>query len=158
MVSRFAPTAERNAVSPDTSGEDGTVRACQWDRPTAFSIAWTPREVRLTVGGTTIRHATNWLVGNAIHLSAVRGARLTVSRVKDQWVHTVVAGDPASPQPVDAWITDGGLANGWTIAGTLERSTPTSSDALLVTVGNDPTTPFDSRTRPKTFTGGITGP
>jgi uncharacterized repeat protein (TIGR01451 family) len=141
-----------------TGDQDVTMRSCLWDRPTAFSVTWTRREVQLTVGRTTVRHRANWLIGNAIHLSAAGGARLTVSRVKDQWAETIVAGDPSSDVPVDVWITDAGLADGWTISGTIERRTRTDSDALQLTVANDLSLPFESATKPMTFTGGIAGP
>ncbi len=136
---------------------DVTARPCTWERSTPFSLDWSAREVRLTVGRTTIRRAGQWLLGNAIHLAATGGARLTITRIEDEWNQTVVAGDPATVTPVDAWITANTLADGWRISGVIERPRPTSADKVTVTVGQVPNIADSRSTKPPAFTGGIAG-
>src|SRR5262245_45191467 len=61
--------APRCAIASSTPDLNRS-QACKWDEPTAFSITWNAREVRLTVGATTIRQASPARAGNAIRLSA----------------------------------------------------------------------------------------
>src|SRR4029453_5160497 len=91
-----------------------------------------------------------------IHLIAAGSARLRISRVEERWVNTVVSADPATGGSADAWISGADLSEGWTIAGTVERLRPAASDAIVVTVGNDPA--VGAKAKPLTSTGGGAGP
>lgn len=145
-------------MSSESPASDGvTTGSCAWEKPTAFELSWNAREVRLSVGRATVRRAGGWQIGNAIHLRAIGSARLTLSRVGDAWDRRVLSGDRSSDRTAELWISGAHLSGGWTISGTIERRDPGPDDAIVVTVGQDPSAPAPPP-RPLTFTGGISGP
>jgi len=135
---------------------DVTTGACAWEAPTPFTLIWSRHEVRLTVGGTTVRRAATWQIGNAIHFRVAGHARLVVATVNGRPDQTTVAGNDPDV-PADAWISGWNLTRGWTITGTIERRSPTAADDVSITVADDPAVP-GAQTVPRAFTGGIAGP
>ena len=84
-------------VGPDTAQAESYRAATVVPKsPQPFNVAWSATEVRVTIGGQSIRYPATWRVGNAVRISARGGVRASIAVLGGRRVDKIIAGTPAA--------------------------------------------------------------
>ncbi len=122
-----------------------------------LTVQWSAREVRVSLGGQSMRYPAAWQIGDAIRISARGGVRVNVATAGGRRVDKNVAGSPTREIASDLIVSGSYLAKSWTLESTIDwPDEPSADDAVIVTTGHqDPTSPTSTRQSPNTFSGGV---
>ena len=128
--------------------------------PQPFNVAWSATEVRVTIGGQSIRYPSTWRVGNAVRISARGGVRASIAVLGGRRVDRNIAGTPAANSTSELVISGAYLTKSWTLDGAIDwPDEPTPADAVMVTTTNqDPPALGEDPKNRLTFAGGNVDP
>ena len=124
--------------------------------PQPFTVAWSAREVRVTIGGQSIRYPATWRVGNAVRISARGSVRASIAVVGGRRVDKIIAGTPTADGKSELIVSGAYLTKSWTLDGAIDwPDEPTPADAVTITsTTQDPSTSSTDPKDRKSFTGG----
>lgn len=107
-----------------------------WGGLTPFEMTWTPGSlVSVRVGSTNLSYSANWLVGNAIRVTAKRNAFLSISEVDGQSLVGSI-GDITGDALENLYIAGDSLLDGWTLRGQIQIAPGGNSrNEILITSG-----------------------
>lgn len=108
-----------------------------WGELTPFEMTWSPGSlVSVRVGGSSLSYSANWLVGNAIRVTAKRNAFLSISEVDGQSLAGSI-GDISGSALEQLYIAGDSLLDGWTLRGQIQIAPGGNSrNEILITSGN----------------------